>query len=179
MGMDGDSAAKVAAAMSTLGLAVAAIDLFKKPVAAAAGGEFPPEVLQLLQAIAYGMEASIAQLNDILDAINGLGLQVQGYPPNCDYVTTVRINCQAINQSYPVPSLVVPDGFSVLVKAWPGNAVGAFIFVITNPAPNQSMAYPLVFNEAVRLSIKDTGKIHLFTNVAGSQATVTVEQRSG
>jgi hypothetical protein len=180
---DSERAAKTAAVMATLSTAVSLTALFKKSKAEAAppGTQFPPEVLEILSAIAEAMGVTIEYLASIADDVENLQLgniEVKGYPPNADYATTTRIQCQVANQVYPVPSLAVPDDFDILIKAWPLNAVGSLIFVITNPSPNQNMSYALVPNEPIRLRLKDTGKISIFTNIAGSQATVTVEQRS-
>ncbi|MDD5510604.1 MAG: hypothetical protein PHI12_07340 [Dehalococcoidales bacterium] len=173
---------KYAAVVQTLtALGIGAL-LFKGGTAkASTTGEYPPEVIQILQALATGMGTTIEQLNDVLTAIRGIpgGEASRYWPENADYETTVRVQCIQANVAYQVPSLVVPDGFEVLVKAYPTNGPLALIFVITNPAPNQSMAYPLLRNETRTMKIKDTGKIYLFTDTAGSQATVTVEQRSG
>lgn len=176
-----DKAARTAAVMATLAAAGVGADLLINRVKQAqASPGFPPEVLELLTAMAAGMQTTIGQLAEILTAIKDLSLGGggQGYAPNADYEITVIVQCAVANQAFNVPSMSVPDDFSVLIKAHPGNAVGSFIYVITSPAPNINMAYPMVPNEARTMKIKDTGKIYLFSNIAGSQAVVSVEQRS-
>lgn len=178
--MGEDRAIKTTAVMSTLTASILAADVLLRNKSSQATTGFPPEALQLLQGIAAGMQSTLGQLNEIIAGINGLSFEgAQGYPPNADYVTSVVVQCQAINQAYDVPSMTVPDNFSAVIKAHPTNAVGSLIYVVTSPAPNVNSAYPLVPNEAYAIKIKDTGKIRLFTNLAGSQAVVSVEQRSG
>lgn len=170
---------KYTAIAASIAAVTGSIAAFKSS-AQAQQSNFPPEFLELLQAIASDEEATIEQLNDILTAIANIpgGGSSQGWPPNADYVTTVLIQCAVINTAYQVPSMIVPDNFEVLIKAYPANNPASLIFVVTNPAPNINNAHPLVPNEPVSYKIKDTGKIYLFTNIAGSQATVSVEQRS-
>lgn len=175
---DDKAAEKWAAVMNTLTAAGIGGLLLKNNQAKAGQSEFPPEIVPLLQAIVAGMGIIVDDLSSLKDAIAAIS-PGSVWGENADYVSTVRIQCVAANQTYPVPSMIVPDGFDILVKAWPTNAIGSLIFVITNPAPNQNACYPLIPNESIRLKIKDSGKIYLFSNVAGSQATVSVEQRGG
>lgn len=178
-----EKAAKTSAVFSLISAGAATAALLKKAPAGSTVN-FPPEFLQTLLGILDAMGVTLADLQDILAAIQAIpgggsgGSTFQGWPPNADYVSTVLIQCQVAMQAYPVPGTIVPDDFEVLVKAYPTNAIGSLVYVATNPAPNVNSAYPLVPNEAYRLKIKDTGKIYLFTNIAGSSATVSVEQRS-
>jgi hypothetical protein len=158
---------------------LAALAWLKNP--AAAKSEFPPELMQLLVAMAADLNSiDAARLPDILAAIKELTLGGGlGFPPNADYLTTVWVTCPIVNTAYPVPELQVPDGMSALIKSAPPpfNAIGSIVFVSTMQAPNVNMAYPLVPNETYPVRLKSTGNLWLFTNIAGSQAIVSVEQR--
>lgn len=151
-----------------------------QPALAAEGGTFTldQETRDLLALIAEANASMMVGMAELIQLIRDMQFNVQGYPPNCDHVVTTRIVCTNANQSYPVPELTIPEGFAINIKAWPLNAVGSIIYVSTSPAPQAQMAWPLIPNEAIPYGIKDASKLWVFTNVAGSQAIVTVEQRS-
>ncbi len=136
------------------------------------------ETKEMLATIAEANASMLLGLSDILEALSALEVNVQGFPPNADFVVTTRVVCTLANKTYPVPELEVPEGFQVLIKAWPLNAVGSLVYVATNPAPQQQMAWPLIPNESLPYGIKNTNKLWVFSNIAGSQAVVTVEQRT-
>lgn len=172
---DKDTATRLGVGYAAIMSTIAA---FRSHTVKAAEGEFAldQETKDLLAAIAEGCAGILTGLSDIIQAIDALSVNVQGYPPNADFVSTTRVVCTAVNQAYPLPEMDVPDDFSVLVKAWPLNAVGSLIYVATNPAPNAQMSWPLVPNESLPYRLKTT-KLWVFSNVAGSEAVITVEQR--
>ena len=155
-----EKAARTAAVMATLSAVAAGANLFKKAPAAQAGGEFPPKVLQILQALAAGMETTIAELQDIIAAIGNIpgGGTFRGWPENAESAVAVEITCQVANtQSYQAPDFIVPDGFTAVIKAHPLNAIGSLVYWSHQPAPNTAMAYPLMPNEPFNLGVKRTG----------------------
>ena len=171
---------KTAAVMATLAAVASGINLLKpSPVQAhqLAKGEVPQEVISSLQALAGGMEVAIEKLSDILTAISGISLNVQGYPQNCHYAAIAVINCQGANQAYQSPSYAVPDGFNIVIKSHPNNIAGSLVFWSTSPGANVNASYPLMPNEAYTIGLKNTGSIYVFTNIAGSQVVISVEQR--
>jgi len=173
-----DSATRL---MSGYGAVMSTIAAFRShSVEAGEGGVFTldPETKELLATIAEANAHMLVGLADIFQAILDLQLGVQGFPPNADYIVTTRVVCTLANTTYPVPEFFAPEGFRVLLKAWPLNAVGSLTYVATNPAPNPQMAWPLIPNESLPYGIKNTSKLWVFSNVAGSQAVVTVEQRT-
>jgi len=147
-------------------------------VEAGEGFTLDQETKELLAMIAEANASMLLGVADILVALQALQINVQGFPPNADYVVTTRIVCTLPNQSYPVPELEVPEGFTLLIKAWPLNAVGSLVYVATSPAPQAQMAWPLIPNESLPYGIKNTSKLWVFSNIAGSQAVMTVEQRT-
>jgi hypothetical protein len=174
---------KWAALASTLAAAGSLANLFKNGRAAAqVTGEFPPEVLTLLQELAAGVGTTIEQLNEIITAIGGIsggggGGVVQGYPPNCDSMAIAVVNCELANTAYPVPDYTVPDGFSVVIKSHPSNAFGSLVYWSTSPSPNTNSASPLQPNDRDTAALKKTGDIRVFSNIAGSLAVIYIEQR--
>lgn len=114
------------------------------------------------------------QLRLILEAIAAQG---KGYPPNCEKAAIAVITCLAANQAYPVDDYPVPDGFTVVIKSHPNNAAAALVYWSTQPAPNVNMAFPLALNEAINIGLTRTGSLYVFTDTAGSQVVIAVEQR--
>lgn len=154
----------------------------QKGVSSGQPGEFPPEVLPLLQALVEGLGITVEQLTDILAAIGNIqpggGGTVQGYPNNCDDMSIAVVNCPVAMEAQQVPAYTVPNGFPVKIKAHPDNVFGSRIFWSTSPAANPVGAEPLMPNDFATAFLKDTGRIYVFSNIAGSQAVISVEHRS-
>lgn len=179
-----DKASKTAIVVST-GAAIAAglawLRSGKKVQAAPGenGAPFPDELMQLIIAIASDVQRM--DLQNILDAINGisLNLQVQGWPPNVIGSRTVAVVCAQPSTSYNLSDMEIPDGMSLVIKAAPGNAIGSLIYVARTPAEstNPFSSWPLIPNEAISYLVKNAESYYVSTNVAGSVAIYTAEQR--
>ena len=178
--------ATVAAGMST-GAAIMAVLAWlasaRRAEAAPPGEipELPEELVHLIIAIAASADAVDQNTRDIIDAIKALTLEGGiGWPPNADGTRSFAILCVLANTAYPAPDMEIPDGMALAIKAWPLNAVGSLIFVARTPAEatNVNSSWPLIPNESITYHVKNANRFHVSSNVAGSIAIFTAEQRS-
>lgn len=183
---NGDKASRTAAVMSTAAAIAAGLAWLRSGKAAqAAPGELqiPEELMQLVMAIATDVDhIDKTTLQNILDAIAGIRLNilVQGWPPNTEGSRAFAVLCVAAATPYRASDLVIPDGMSLAIKSSPLNAVGSLIFVAKTPAEctNPNSAWPLIPNESITYQVKNANAYHVSTNIAGSIAIFTAEQRS-
>ena len=108
---------------------------------------------------------------------------MNGYPlPNADYPHTIRLVVPVIPNWVRLPELNIGDDFVALIKAWPGNPVGAnYVYVAENPgnAVNPDVSWPLVANESVTFRIRNTWELYASATAANSWLLVCVELRRG
>ena len=127
-------------------------------------------------------EDALAKLQEIIDKI-GVGAPgvpgVQGWPPNAEGTRSFAILCAAAATPYQASDMEIPDGMSLAIKAWPLNAAASLIFVARTPAEctNPNSAWPLIPNEAITYLVKNAKAFYVSTNIAGSIAIFTAEQR--
>ncbi len=175
-----ETVAKAAALLGGAATGVGIANLLKKP-APQVSGQFPPEVLDLLRTIADGMQATLADLQQIYDAINSLSFNVQGYAPNADYPLSGRLPLQVALTAVQIPQLFVPDDFSIAIKSWPGNPAppAGLLYVARSKADaeNVEASWPLVQNEAYPYRLKSTDNLWVSATVVPAWVCWTVEQR--
>lgn len=167
-----DAAAKTAALTSTATL-LAVLFNGKNAYAAGGGNEWPPEVLQALGVI-------IQDQQEILNLLKNQSMSgFRGWPENADIPRTIARACPAALTPYQVPEVLAPDGFTFMVKSHPGNAVGSLINVAGNSSDcvNPNSSWPLIPNETYVTGIKNSKEIWVSTNIPGSIALITIEQR--
>lgn len=191
-----DKASKAAVAVSIAAAITSALALLEKRVKAA---PLEPSQIVGLDEATMNLLIAIAQasgnidsntlealdkLQDIVDKISGVPgvpgvLSVQGWPPNAEGTRTFAVLCPAVATAYPVPDMEIPDGMSLAIKSSPVNALGSLIFVARTPAEctNPNSAWPLVQNESITYQIKNANAFFVSTNIAGSIAIFTAEQR--
>ncbi len=161
--------AKTALVLSTAAaIAAAAALLAKRPASAESTGVVTlDEVsINLLIAIAQGIEN-----------LNLEGGFVQGWPPNTDNIEIARIDIAALNTAYRLPAIEVPDGFTLLVKAWPTNAGIIYVARSDPDARNVNQVWPLLPNDFFGVAIKNAHLLYISGTAVGDFATVLVEQR--
>lgn len=117
----------------------------------------PPTTLELLQGI--------------LDILRS------GSPSNTKTGIIDTIPCPVAQRPYQLPGYNVPDTMALVIKADPTNAVASFIYVSFSKSIDSAHLWPLVPNESMGWRVKNGGMLYISTNVAGSSAIVTVEQR--
>jgi hypothetical protein len=104
-----------------------------------------------------------------------------GYPANLPTIAVMRITCLAANTPYQGPPMLVPDGFALVIKSSPDNALGGRIYVAGNGADciNPNSAWPLVQNEAVAYYIQDARNLWVSSDTALNWVLFTVEKADG
>jgi len=181
-----DKAMTVAAVGSTISAIAAAILLARKPVSAAAS-EFPPEVLEILSAIAQGEATTIEQMQQIINFLaqqgGGGGELGLGYPPNATGISAFFVNCPlAQPNAYNLPSLEIPRGMRVTLLARNPVGVNAGIIYVAKSqvdAGGNTQSYPLPANATISYTITNSNLIWIGATVAGEGVYVTVEQMGG
>jgi len=137
--------------------------------------------MNLLIAIAQASGNIDTDLDLVIDAINSLALEGgQGWPPNAEGARTFAVLCPAVATSYPVPDMEIPSGMSLAIKASPLNVPLSLLFVARTPAEctNPNSAWPLIPNESITYQVKNANAFFISTNIAGSIAIFSAEQRS-
>lgn len=153
--------------------AIAALAAASKKAGASSSFTLPPEVLDALGTI-------IQQQNDIIDSLQGIGLNgitVQGWADNADYVYTGRTQFVAPGVAVQLPLQEIPSDFSINIKAYPTNGALTLIYVATSlaDATNPNSAWPLMPNESVSYRLKKTDQLYVASNAAGTSVIWTVE----
>jgi hypothetical protein len=72
----------------------------------------------------------------------------------------------------------VPEGFTLLIKADPRNALGSIIQVATSAGDciNVNNSWPLIPNEFITWSVKDASAIWFSCSATGNYLLFTVEK---
>ncbi len=162
--------AKTAAVMSTAAAVASAFALLNSGKVSAAPGTFPPELLELMIAMAQDVDA-------LLQAVQDLTIGLQGWVPNADGITSGRLDVLALNAARQLPHLVVPDDMEVQLKGWPTNLGVIYVASSAPAAKNINTAWPLLANEAIGYRIKNLNEIYFSGTVVGNWVCWTVEHR--
>jgi len=175
--MAGDQKAGAALAISIPAAIAAALALSKKAQAAPPGGELvlPKEVIDLIIAIAASGDAIEKKLAE-------LAIDVKGWPANTDSMTGLRV---AINPAagMQLPSILVPSGMTLVIKAWALNPAWLFVGPSLGEAGNINQSFPLLPSEVVSYQVENADQIYIAGLTAGGVPTagcfacLTVEQR--
>jgi hypothetical protein len=72
----------------------------------------------------------------------------------------------------------VPEGFLLVIKASPDNAIGGRIYIAPDQAAavNPNSSYPLVANEAIGYAINDAHDLWVSGDTPGDWVVFTVEK---
>jgi hypothetical protein len=168
--MAGENDAKAAAGFSAAAAIAAAIGLLRKQ----AGGVFPPEVIQLLVAIAGTSEDTKGIVQQILEAL-ATGGGGQGWPSNTDSITAVRVAIAVAGTQ--MPYIAVPSGMALVIKAWALNPGFLQVGATQAECTQVNQSFPLLPNEVVTYQVENADKIWIGATAAGCFACLTVEQR--
>ena len=176
-----DRASQVAAGMSTAAAIAAALAWLstKKVEAAPPPGQItiPPELMELLVAIAQSTDRVDENILRIITAISQLAISTQGWVPNADYAVATRVQCPAANTPYRLPYIMVPDDMELVLLGWPLNA--GWIQIGWSPAEctNINQSYPLLPGAVVGYRVKNAECFYVSAATAGDSVVLTVEQR--
>ena len=174
-----DQASKAAVVVS-VGAAITAAYALLKRTKAAPGGvlQLPEELWNLIIAIASSVDSVDTDLDQVISAINSLALTAgQGWPSNTDSIQTFRVICVAANTAYPLPDMAIPDGFSLVVAAWPLNANLIFISDTPSGATNPNSIDALAAGGLRTLSVQNAKCIWVSAVAAGDSVTLLSEKR--
>lgn len=181
--MADDSKANAALAMGT-GAAVAGALLWITRAKGVVAQSFPPEAMELLVAIANSVAQVAADIKTLLERLASLA--IQGFPPNQSGWVVTRIQAAALDQWYQFPDMVVPEGYTLLLKAAPANAAVIFVGPSRAEVTNQETAWPLLPNEMLRLQVQNFNQVFVAGITASGSAvgdwvyaTVEVPRRTG
>jgi hypothetical protein len=168
-----DNSAKVAAGASTIAAIAAALAYLKikKP------GEFviPDEVVQLIVALAASSEEIRTTVLQILQAL-GVGTGGgQGWPPNTDAITSLRVAVDVTGTQ--LPFIAIPSGMTLAIKAWTLNPGWLQVGATRAECTNVNQSFPLLPNEVVTYQVENADKIYIGATAAGCFACLTVEQK--
>ena len=140
---------------------------------------FDPESLPLGEFFLYQSKLNTAKMVELLKNLSPAeGSTFTGYPHNVDTIQVIRMSILAANTPYQGPALVIPDGFVLVIKAAPTNAVGNFVFIAPSAGEsvNINQSWPLVPNEWVSFGIKNAESIWFSGSSAGDFVLFTVER---
>lgn len=157
----------------------AAIAWLNQKKAAAGEPVIPDEVVQLLIAIAATSEDTKQTVAKILAALGAGG---QGWPANTDSITSLRVQITPA-AGMQLPSIVIPSGMSLVIKAWALNPAWVWVGATAGEVANINQAFPLLPSETVSYQIENADQIFVAGRTAAGAATagcwacLTVEQR--
>jgi len=175
-----DRASQVAVGISTgAAIAAALAWLAGRKAEAAPPGEItiPPELMELLVSIAQSTDRIDQNILDIINAIASLAISTQGWVPNADSMTALRVACPAANTPYQLPDIAVPDDMELVLLGWPLNP--GWIQVGASPAEctNINQSYPLLPGATVGYRVKNAKSLFVSATAGGCFVVATVEQR--
>lgn len=159
----------------------------KKSEASSSGGELSLDTQskQLLIEQTNAMNAlaqNIALLSAALSQSGESGgnqLALQGYPKNCDDFEAIPITITALNTAINVQDMAVPDGFQVVVKAWPTNAGLIYVAKSAQKGRAGRDVVPLLPDGTVGYYLINTNLLYISGTAVNDVAVITVEQRKG
>ena len=98
--------------------------------------------------------------------------------PNADGIQTRTVVINQANRPIQLPSMDIPDGFPVVVKAWPNPPNTGRIYVAESKAYCLDINYvtPLRPGEFVSYYVKNASSIWISGTVAGDRVTITSEK---
>jgi len=177
---DEHRSAKMAAGMSTAAAIAAALAWLNSGKVEAGTWEFtlPEEFVHLITAIAASSDSIDENLLQVIEEITKLALNVQGFPANTTGIRSFTRVCAVANQAYQGDDMEVPEGMSLLVKAYPLNAALSLIRVASSisEATNINSSWPLLPSETVAYQVQNANQIYVSGTVAGIMAVFSCEK---
>jgi len=158
----------------------------KKAEAKPPGGEIvlPDEFMQLIIAIAASSDIIESDVKKIIDELTKLAIDVQGWPANANSITGLRVAITPAT-GIQLPSIIVPSGMALVIKAWALNPAWLFVAPSVGEAGNINQSYPLLPSETVSYFVQNADEIYISgmtpagVPTLGCFACLTVEQRKG
>ncbi len=172
---------QTAAVMSTAAAVMAGLAWLSKPAAA---GQIPPELMNLVIAIASSSDNIDKDLDQVISELAGLSINTRGWVPNADGIRSTRVVISALDQPQQLPPLPVPDDMAVLLKGWPTNAGLVYVGGSNVACIDVQQAWPLLPNELVGYRVQNANQLYVAGitgagSFVGDMLAITVEHRSG
>ncbi len=99
-------------------------------------------------------------LNNLVAAMGGAPAGEEGDPfENTDKFVTGHVVCDALNVAFQLPSNPIPKNKQLVVKAAPGNIGWIYLALRAVDSRNAAIAYILIPNEGVGLSINNSEEV--------------------
>jgi len=160
--------------------AVAAIAVLVRQQQNGGGGTLPPELMQLLAAMATNLDtvtADIEAINQWVAAYQGSG--GQGYPPNATQVNIYSINLAIAGQPVQLQDMIIPDDFYLVIKSAPGNPGAGLVYIGNSQAnaANPLSSYPLVPNEFRAFRINQAKTLWVSATIVPALVVISAEQK--
>ena len=174
-----DKTANAALAVGSVGAIAAAIALIKKgaaPAQAASHVGLDQVTTELLIALAQ----SVGNIETLLGSPDGNGAPgvSQGYAPNCEFITAMRVQITALNTGHQLPNITVPDDFNLLLRGWPTNGGIIYLAGSERECVNVNTAWPILPNDMVWYRVKNAEAVWVSGTAVGDFIVLTVERRS-
>jgi hypothetical protein len=176
--MDG----KYTAAMATGAALASALTLSKQTQAAAATAGIPPELIELIAAMAADLAVTKQALIELLAKLSVSGGAYQGWPPNTNQIVTARYPIAVALQAIQLDDIPIPDDFELIIKADPTNPVAPQRLLVGNSranAENVNAAWPLLPNEFRGFKVKSARVIWVAATAVPAWVNISVEQPGG
>jgi hypothetical protein len=144
-------------------------------------GSFPPELMQLLSAMAVNLDT----LTSDMEGINSWLAHYQnspggaGYPPNTNQVNIYSINLTVAGQPVQLQDMIIPDDFYLVVKSAPGNPGAGLVYIGNSQsnAANPLSSYPLIPNEFRAFRINQAKTLWVSATIVPALVIVSAEQK--
>ena len=171
------------AALAGVGVGAIGAWLLSGKVSAAPPG-VDPKFWEALLALIATVDSETQALKELITLLQGQGqepgqLTFQGYPPNVDDVEITRITINALVTAYQLPDIAVPDGFTIVIKAWPTNAGLIYVARSAPDARNVAQVFPLLPNDFVGEAVTNADVFYISGTAVGDFASVLVGHRKG
>jgi hypothetical protein len=169
--------AKAAVTISAGAAITAALALLTGKSKAAQNGTIPDELLQLVISIAQSADNIDTDMDTLISKLGDAGISVQGYPKNCNGIQSVRVFCTVVGQVYQLPSMDIPDGFPLMLKAWPLNTGLIYIGEDQSAANNPNRVTALNRSETTSIYVTNAKYIWVSGTFAGDSVSLLAEKR--
>jgi len=124
------------------------------------------------------IEQLINSISSLMVIMGGSPLTIDGEDPFANYAsfTTGQLICPAVGVGYQLPPIPIPKNKQLVVKALPSNVGWLFLAVQQAQAQSAVVAYPMLPNEAIGLSIKNANSVWVAAQIINDGAALIVEQ---
>jgi len=102
-----------------------------------------------------------------------------GWAPNQPQGRTFRVVGNSLTAPTRFPTVYIPDGHQLYMKAWPNNTSWIYVGFGSAEAMSGNSSWPLLPNEPLWYKIEDASVLYLRVLTIGDSIVCTVEQGKG